>query len=132
MSDKNSTIEQVLKDWDDGNPVWSVELGGIGPGYEQCIQLVGFEFLKQMKISPFDYELNDSNKVKWKIYINTIEANSTAKSLIEKLGPSGAQYEAAMNLASVFSRHGYAKGLKMAGEDRHILVSKNFPNGELT
>jgi len=28
-----------LKRWDDGGTCWSIEMGGFGPGYEQCIHI---------------------------------------------------------------------------------------------
>ena len=32
--------------WDAGQSVWSLEMGGLGPGYEQCIQVCVIEILR--------------------------------------------------------------------------------------
>ena len=37
-----------LRRWDAGEGVWSIEMGGIGPGYEQCIQITAAEILRYM------------------------------------------------------------------------------------
>ena len=125
---KNATNEDVLAEWDRNGSVWSCELGGLGPGYEQCIQIMGFEMLRAMVADPFDYEANDGDQDAWRAYSKHIESEPTVKAIIEKLGPSGAQFGAAMNIASVFAKNGYAKGMEMVPEDRRIQVSKNFPS----
>lgn len=125
---RNATNEEVLAEWDRGGSVWSCELGGLGPGYEQCIQMMGFEFLRAMLSEPFDYDGKSDDKAAWSAYVDSIEAMPGPAAIISKLGPSGAQFGAAMNIASVFARHGYAKGMELVPEDRRIQVSKNFPN----
>jgi hypothetical protein len=122
---KSATNEDALAEWDRGGSVWSCELGGLGPGYEQCIQIMGFEFLRAMLADPFDYSKAD-DKDQWKAYIDKIEGMPGPKSVIEQLSPSGAQFGAAMNIASVFARNGYSKGMDMVPEDRRIQVSKDF------
>ena len=130
MYDENTTNEDVLKAWDTGDSVWSCELGGIGPGYEQCIQLMGFEMLRAMLANPIDWEAmsGDEHKAERQAYYDKIEAAPGVKAAIEKLQPSGAQHGAAMNIASVFARNGYAKGMDMVPKDRRIQVRKNFPS----
>ena len=125
---KNATNADVLAEWDRNGSVWSCELGGLGPGYEQCIQIMGFEMLRAMEADPYDYVANEGNEDAWRAYSKRIESEPTVKAIIEKLGPSGAQFGAAMNIASVFAKNGYAKGMEMVPEDRRIQVSKNFPS----
>jgi hypothetical protein len=132
---KNATNEDALAAWDAGDSVWSVELGGLGPGYEQCIQLMGFETLRAMLANPpADWAAFTDDKDAWKAYREMIEALPEVKAAIAALQPSGAQFGAAMNIASVFARKGYAAGLAMAESDRHIQVRKSFPslNGTMT
>lgn len=86
----NATNEDALKEWDDGGSVWSCSLGGFGPGYEQCIQLMGFEFLRAMLADPFDYEADSSDNDKWRAYVDRIEKMDSPKSVMDKLCPSGA------------------------------------------
>ena len=125
---RTATNEEALAEWDRGGSVWSCELGGLGPGYEQCIQIMGFEFLREMLANPFDYEGKADDKDVWRAYVKDIESAPGPKAIIEKLGPSGAQFGAAMNIASVFARKGYAKGMETVPEDRRIQVSKTFPS----
>jgi hypothetical protein len=122
------TNEEALAKWDAGEPVWTCEMGGMGPGYEQCIQLMVFEMLRAMVANPPDSWPaleGESGRDAWQAYRDAIEAIPSVKEIIQKLGPSGAQFGAAMSLASRFAMRGYED----AGipEDRKIVVSKNFP-----
>jgi hypothetical protein len=69
----------------------------------------------------------EAGREKWREYADKIDALPEIKAVVHHLGPSGAQHGAAMNLASIFARNGYAKGMEMVPEDRRIQVSKNFP-----
>ncbi|HET8636014.1 MAG TPA: hypothetical protein VFL96_04110 [Acidobacteriaceae bacterium] len=125
MADKDMTSEQAIAAWDAGDPVWTVEMGGIGPGYEQAIQIMGFEFLRWMLSAPPKDGWDNLEGDAWREYRDACEA--ACSDTVKQIGPSGAQFGAAMNLASVFAKQGYAKGLTMVDADRHILVSKSFP-----
>jgi hypothetical protein len=48
----HETVTEMLKAWDDGETIWSVELGGLGPGYEQTIQVAAVEFARAGKDMP--------------------------------------------------------------------------------
>lgn len=133
--DDTTTNEDVLRAWDAGDSVWSCSLGGLGPGYEQCIQLMGFEMLRAMLANPFDWDgfegVGDGEKrARWEAYSEKIEADPTVAKTVKHLQPSGAQHGAAMNIASVFARNGYAKGMAMVPDDRRIQVRKHFPTLE--
>jgi hypothetical protein len=125
---KKATNEEVLAEWDSGGSVWSIELGGLGPGYEQCIQLMGFEMLRAIIASPPDWEKMSDDMTAWRAFRDQIEKDDGVAKVVEKLGPSGAQHGAAMNLATVFARNGYSKGMEMVPDDRRIQVSKTFPS----
>ncbi len=43
------TINELLKAWDAGEPVWTIELGGLGPGYEQAIQVAAIEIARKLR-----------------------------------------------------------------------------------
>lgn len=130
MDWRTATNEDALAAWDRGDLVWSCDMGGMGPGYEQCIQIMGFEMLRAMLAHPpenwADLQGPD-NRAKWDAYSDMIDALPEMRSVIQQLGPSGAQFGAAMSIASVFAFNGYAKGMGMVPEDRRIQVSKNFP-----
>lgn len=124
---KRSTNEEVLAAWDKGEPVWTIEMGGMGPGYEQCIQIMVFEMLRAMLADPFDWS-EERDPKEWRDYVDKIDKTSAVMNAVDKLHPSGAQFNAAINLAAIFARNGYVEGMKMAPDDRHIMVSKNFPS----
>ena len=128
MDWQTATNESVLKSWDAGEGVWSIEMGGLGPGYEQCIQLMTFEFLRAMLEEPFDFAGKADDTKAWRDYVDALEKKAGPADVINKLGPSGAQFGAAMNAAAIFARHGYAKGIEMASKDRRIQVRKHFPS----
>lgn len=129
MDWRTATNEEALATWDRGEPVWTCEMGGIGPGYEQCIQIMGFEMLRAMLSHPADWDKvsGEEGRDAWRAYRDEIEAVPEVKSIVERLGPSGAQFGAAMNIAAVFAMNGYAKGMEKVPEDRRILISKSFP-----
>lgn len=88
----------LIAKWDDGH-AWSIELGGLGPGYEQVIQIMGFEMLRHLvKAGVVVPDWDDADQLK------TVakDAEEAIKPIIDKLGPSGAQFGAARNLAFVF------------------------------
>ena len=37
---------ELIRRWDSGQTIWSVELGGLGPGYEQAIQTLAVELVR--------------------------------------------------------------------------------------
>jgi hypothetical protein len=53
--------EDLVKRWRAGEPVFSLELGGLGPGYEQAIQNTAFELVckyygEDLPVSQTDWE----------------------------------------------------------------------------
>src|SRR2546425_352652 len=37
---------EQLRRWDTGETIWSIEMGGLGPGYEQAIQTLAIEIVR--------------------------------------------------------------------------------------
>lgn len=128
MASMTITASEALAAWDAGDLVWSVSMGGMGPGYEQAIQCMGFEFLRWMLANPPEdgWEKMGDDPDAWRHY--TDDCDKASAVVVKHIGPSGAQHGAAMNIAAVFARRGYSAGLAMADSDRHILVSRNFPS----
>lgn len=117
-----------LKRWDAGQSVWSIEMGGLGPGYEQCIQIAMTEILRFMIDKKYDTS-QSSDKEEWQKNEDEINKMGHENPIINQLGLSGAQWGAALNLAT----HFYKKGPRsiMADaivKDRHIQISKKFPH----
>lgn len=101
----------LLSRWDAGRGVWSIAMGGFGPGYEQALQIAAFEVLRHL--------LNGGK----------IDAADDALARVEYLGLSGAQWGAARSLARAFYEQGPRKVHDDFDRDRHIQVSKFFPSG---
>jgi hypothetical protein len=111
-------IPELLRRWDDDQAVFTVEMGGIGPGYEQCIHICVFELLHQRQ--------------KWENLLIDEEITSAMNEILwnnedcKNLRPSGVQAGAAKNLAWHFLHDGYRETLEKC-KDRTIQVSKRFP-----
>lgn len=120
------TCEEWLRRWDAGEIVWSVEMGGLGPGYEQAIQMVAAEILRYL-IANSAREIWD-DRDKWKDFYARMDKAVSQTDELQKLGVSGAQWGGAVNLACVL----YRKGPRVALtdpiiQDRKIQVSRKFP-----
>ena len=116
-----------LARWDDGQIVWTIEMGGLGPGYEQAIQIAMTEFLRHMLLHQYDSDKWSDEKA-WQADLKDIEAHGFSDQKIDALGLSGAQWGAALGLAVKIYRYGprWIMAQKYV-EDRHIQVSRNFP-----
>lgn len=116
-----------LKRWDDGGSVWSIEMGGLGPGYEQCIQITTAEILRHLLERQYDVAKWDDSE-SWERDNKEIKTAGFANARISALGLSGAQWGAAMNLAIQFYRRGpRAVMTDELVKARHIQVQRTFP-----
>jgi hypothetical protein len=114
---------EQLRRWDAGEIVWSVEMGGLGPGYEQVIQICAIEIIRDWlgkhlpeKISTSDMASATVERIDYKLP----DGSWT-------LGFSGAQVGAAAQIAYKFLSEGPQAALSQVEDDRRIQVSKNFP-----
>ena len=123
------TVSDILREWDAGNSVWSVEMGGLGPGYEQAIQVTIIEFVR----AGIDFKFSDTSgedrvevdEKDWKRFDTVCTA--TLKNIDDKLGGlSGAQYGAAKSVAWKFLKFGYADTMNTAPDDRLIQISNRW------
>ncbi len=116
-----------LSRWDAGKGVWSIEMGGLGPGYEQCIQITAAEILRHLLEAKYDSSLWQDTDV-WKRDRDTIEKYGFANERVKALGLSGAQWGAAISLATKLYMDGPRKIMKEPKiKDRHIQVQRTFP-----
>lgn len=129
MDWRTATNADALAAWDKNEPIWSCDMAGMGPSYEQAIQLMAFEMLRAMELNPFDWATISSpgGKAAWQTYQTKIEKMPEVATTIHKIQPSGAQFAAAISAAAIFARHGYAKGMEMVPPDRRIQVQKEMP-----
>src|ERR1700704_865551 len=110
-----------LARWDRNEIVWSIEMGGLGPSYEQCIQIVAAELLRRLIEVDFPGDATDED---W----NRVRAWSFEHEPIKARGITGAMFGAASNIAMNLYRRGpsvYLSDPKVA--DRLIQVQKKFP-----
>lgn len=115
-----------LSRWDDGKSVWSISMGGIGPGYEQAIQVTTAEILRHLLSRGYNTAAWEDEEV-WKKDRERIDDVLMTSSKVKDMGLSGAQWGAAMNLAAMLYRHGPIHVMKDERvKDRHILVSSRF------
>jgi len=122
------SVQEQLSRWDAGGIVWSVELGGLGPAYEQAIQVAAIEFSREAKDLKLNLkDKNDSTK-KFTAACEAVLAKHN-----EALGGlSGAQFGAARWLAYQWCFNGgpraVAERAEKRGEgDRLIQITKFFP-----
>lgn len=116
-----------LERWDAGKGVWSIEMGGLGPGYEQCIHITMAEILRHLIAEGYDWRQWEDKDV-WDRTRDKIEEHGFANPVVKQLGLSGAQWGAAMHLACQFFRRGPREVLKDERvKDRQIQVQKHFP-----
>lgn len=121
------TIEDLLAAWDSGDTIWSLELGGLGPGYEQAIQIAAIEIARKLKeYKPTENAEQDECSVK-KIRDEVIHQIDK-----ECGGFSGAQVGAASWLAWQWCHNGGPRKLQerakeQGKQDQCILVNKAFP-----
>lgn len=111
------TVTDALERWDKGESVFSVEMGGLGPGHEMAIQGLAFELMRAM-----------NGFADW-------EDDKKKRELIESLDPiisecnkkpwggfSGAQVGVAKVLAARVCKAGYRNALRDPALDEHRLI----------
>lgn len=115
-----------LKRWDEGRIVHTIEMGGLGPGYEQCIHITCAEILRVMMEGKMDASKWD-DKEQWERDRDAIDKLVMEVPVVKDLGLSGAQWGAALNIAGHLYRRGPAAVmLDEHVKDRHIQVSNNM------
>jgi hypothetical protein len=125
IADKDITWQEAAKRWKDGATVVSIELGGIGPGYEQAIQVLLFEIMVRWG----DRQLIVEDEAVPKDYLDHVD--KVAADLDASCrGFTGSQVGIAKVTAFQFMRYGYAEMLAKAPGERFLIVSKDFPHVE--
>lgn len=119
-----------LARWDAGKTVWSISMGGLGPGYEQCIHITTAEILRWFLHQKVDASRWDDPEF-WQPLRDRMEKAVHDVPAVKALGLSGAQFGAAINLASQFYQNGPRKVMgDPRVKERHIQVSRRFPGSD--
>lgn len=122
-----SSAADWLARWDRGDIVWTIEMGGLGPGYEQCIHITSAEIVRWFIAQNADTVLWDDPDAARPIF-DRMEKDVFQVEAVKKLGLSGAQWGAAQNIAAMLYRQGPHKVMTDERvKDRHIQVSRSFP-----
>lgn len=120
------SVSKMLAMWDAGESIWTIELGGFGPGYEQALQVAAIEMARDNCTAPLP-EDSDARNSEWdRLCTETLRKHDQALG-----GLSGAQFGAARWLAYQWCHgaggpEGLIERAKAADRDR-ILVSKAWP-----
>lgn len=133
---KPQNVDEALAAWDRGDEVETVEMGGMGEGYEMAIQCVAFELMRAMRDNPELHEQAHREMGEGETFppefgaaLDAVVHNLDAKQPdgSRKLGGlSGAQVGAAKSMAVNFTRHGWDNARKQV-PDRMIFVRKQDP-----
>ncbi len=110
------TTKEMLIKWNKGEEIESVEMGGIGDGYENAIQQNIFPLCEKIADNPVMKE-TDEKKIE-KIINKILLEQSRDQDL------SGAQAGAIKNVAYQFAKYGYQYMMDKAPKDRIIKVTK--------
>lgn len=118
----------LLRKWDAGDTIWSITLGGFGPGYEQALHVAAVEFAREGLDVPVEGDRDEFYREGW---------DEVCRHAMERIQPwltglSGAQYGAAKWLAWQWV-HGAGPAFiddPKFGDDRRIQVSRHWvPSG---
>lgn len=110
-----SSIAEALKWWDGDTPLMTVSMGGIGPGYEQCIHIAVFEILRAyVKGVPLPEMENELGRIDQKL----------------GLGLTNGQAGAAMALAIDYMKRDWGAVVEKY-KNRQIMISKFWPGAEM-
>lgn len=119
--------KEWLRRWDSGETCWTLEMGGLGPGYEQCIHITAAEILRWLIENDCDAAAWENGE-RWKADREKLQAAMFKNKAVDALGLSGAQYGAAVSIAaSLYSRGPREVMRDERTKDRHIQVRKHFP-----
>lgn len=120
----HSEAKEILRLWDGGEPIKTVEMGGLGPGYEQAIQVLAVGMVRDHIGRPVP-----SNPPKdWGEDTLTRLREAEKNGKAEGMGFSGAQFGAARNLAYGWLTRGTTAVRSEVPLDRRILASRTWPH----
>jgi hypothetical protein len=119
-----------LRRWDEGALCWTISMGGLGPSYEQAIQILVAEIIRDnlnARIPQEGEKFGDWGDAT----VSRIDAKDPVTGQFAMGGYSGAQVGAAKSLAWHFLTNGPGQTLidcdRHGIDDRRLMVSKFFP-----
>ncbi len=116
------TAKDALDKWDKGENVFTIEMGGLGPSYEQAIHIGVFEVIRELH----NKKLPDS-KTQGDLLQKTFDNVMFNNDIIKSLHLSGTQAGAITQVAYKAMTLGWRDMLSTVPNDRRIQVTKSFP-----
>lgn len=124
MTSKPATAKDALEAWDRGETLFTIEMGGLGPSYEQAIQILIFEIIRDN----LETTLPEQEKSEESRNFYSTFGDSTVTRIDEKMGGySGAMVGAAKQVAYRALRNGWSQTIDSVPADRRIQVEKKVP-----
>lgn len=126
--DENTTWQAAVAEFKAGGLVNTIELGGLGPGYEQALQLLLFAIMAEWP----DGQPLPAADGGGRLPQEFLDHRDAVVRRHDKalLGLSGAQVMAATAAAWQFMAYGYGKVYLSAPEHRRITFSLHWPRLE--
>jgi hypothetical protein len=110
------TNEEVIDKWKKGESLFTVELGGLGPSYEQALQNFLFDLFAYLVDNKIPIKKLTTGKKYSKIYYDICSKVTDGRDL------SGAMFDVAKGTAYQFYRYGYKEMMNKAPNDRTIQI----------
>jgi len=112
----------LIEQWDHGNPISTIEMGGLGMGYEQAIQSMAIEFTR----AHVDADMPEDKEKLWALYDETCHA--VMLKLDDELGGvTGAMFSAGRNLAYQWLFNDGPSGVLTQAEVKDRVISVTNP-----
>jgi hypothetical protein len=126
------TVKDMLEAWDKGETIYGIEMGGLGPGYEQAIQLGIVELCRAMldETDLVEKVYDDYHKKVVEKYLPIWDEKLQDINNKFQLGLSGAQAGAIKSIAYRYitkSPREVLLDMDTYESDRVIMVSNDWP-----
>lgn len=127
MNSERDSVREMIATWDDGGIIWSIDMGGLGPGYEQVIQIGIIELCRRMvNVEIPEWEEGAVGEQINKLFDDALHV--ACKEVAGLKGITGAQAGAMKQVAYNAITEGWPKMVESIPKGRKIQVSNNWPS----
>lgn len=110
----------MINEYDAGGTVWSIEMGGMGPGYEQAIQVGVIESCRAHAKYGLNHRRVPTPEYAMNTYLSLLLDDAMKADPKWLDGLSGAQAGAVMNIVANYLRKGYGACIDEWRQDKHL------------
>jgi hypothetical protein len=124
------TARSALAKWDAGDSLFTIEMGGLGPGYEQAIHVAVMETIRILLECDCENRFQLAREADRKPALDAVDTALMEANRSQGLRLSGAQAGAAKSLVYHVMWDGWRVtmlAMKNKDGDRMIQISKAFP-----